>query len=41
MHDYDNKLGVQAAAICGIKKARFNSIDFGTVVVSTYAANPN
>lgn len=41
LHDYDNKLGVQAAAICGIKKAVFNSIDFGTVVVSTYAASPN
>ena len=39
--DYDNQLGIAAASICGLKKARFNSIDFGTVVVSTYAANPN
>jgi len=26
--------------ICGLKKTVFNAIDFGTIVVSTYAAAP-
>lgn len=36
--DYDNKLGVSAGAIYGIKKTVFNSLDFGVIVLSTYAA---
>lgn len=38
LFDYGNQLGVKAGAIFGIKKAQFNSLDFGTVTVSTYAA---
>lgn len=36
--DYDNQLGVSAGFIGGMKKAVWNSTDFGTIVVSTYAA---
>ena len=36
--DYDRELGVAAKTILGMKKTVFNSVDFGTVVVSTYAA---
>lgn len=36
--DYGNQLGVSAGMIFGLKKTVFNSLDFGTVVVSTYAA---
>jgi N4-gp56 family major capsid protein len=36
--DYGHELGVSAGSCFGIKKMRFNSIDFGTVVISTYAA---
>lgn len=36
--DYKNQLGVLAGCIGGIKKNRFNSVDFGTLVLSTYAA---
>lgn len=35
LFDYDNQLGVKAGAIFGLKKTIFNSIDFGTVVIST------
>lgn len=38
MFDYGNSLGVSAGLIGGLKKTRFNSKDFGTVVMSTYAA---
>lgn len=38
LFDYGNQLGVKAGAIFGLKKAQFNSADFGTIVVSTYAA---
>lgn len=46
--DYGNKLGVAAGAIFGMKKTKFipadnsstNAEDFGTVVLSTYAAAP-
>ena len=46
MFDYGNQLGVSAGAIWGMKKTKFvpaddastNAEDFGTVVVSTYAA---
>lgn len=36
--DYDNQLGVCAGLIYGIKKTIFNSVDFGTIVIATYAA---
>lgn len=46
MFDYGNQLGVSAGCIWGLKKTKFipaddsstNAEDFGTVVVSTYAA---
>lgn len=37
LFDYDNQLGVAAGLVAGMKKTRFNSADFGSVVVSTYA----
>ena len=36
--DYGNQLGVGAGYIGGLKKLRYNSEDFGTMVLSTYAA---
>lgn len=36
--DYKNKLGVAAGTIMGLKKTVFNSTDFATVVMATYAA---
>lgn len=36
--DYGNQLGVGAGYIGGMKKCRFNGEDFGTMVLSTYAA---
>lgn len=38
LFDYGNQLGVSAGLIHGIKKMQFNSRDFSTIVVSTYAA---
>ena len=38
MFDYGNMLGISAGSIFGIKKAIFNSVDFSTIVISTYAA---
>jgi len=38
LKDYERQLGVSARTIYGFKKAQFNSVDFGTVVISTYAA---
>jgi N4-gp56 family major capsid protein len=38
LFDYKNQLGVSAGFIAGLKKTRFNSADFSTIVVSTYAA---
>jgi N4-gp56 family major capsid protein len=38
LYDYDNQLGVAAGMIFGLKKTVFNSLDFATVVVSTYGA---
>jgi N4-gp56 family major capsid protein len=38
LFDYGNKLGVEAGMIWGLKKAVFNSQDYATMVVSTYAA---
>lgn len=38
LFDYQNQLGVSAGLIWGAKKCIFNSADFGTIVLSTYAA---
>ena len=35
--DHKRKLEVSAWGICGLKKTRFDSKDFGTIVVSSYA----
>lgn len=40
MFDYGNQLGVAASKIWGLKKSVFNSTDFGTIVMSTYAVAP-
>lgn len=37
LFDYGNKLGVKAGCIGGLKKSVFNSVDFSTVVMSTFA----
>ena len=34
-------LGVSGGMIFGVKKAVFNSADFGTIVLSSYAAAPS
>jgi N4-gp56 family major capsid protein len=36
LFDYGNQLGVEAGCILGLKKLRFNSADFGTVVMASY-----
>lgn len=36
LFDYGNQLGVEAGCIFGLKKLRFNSADFGTVVLGTF-----
>lgn len=38
LFDYGNQLGVSAGMIAGLKKTRFNSKDFSTIVVASYAA---
>lgn len=40
LFDYENQLGVSAGMIFGAKKTVFNSVDFGTLVLSTYAVAP-
>lgn len=35
LFDYRNQLGVSAGMIAGLKKTRFNSADFGSIVLST------
>ena len=37
LFDHKRRLEISAGTIMGLKKTRFNSLDFGTVVVSTYA----
>lgn len=37
LFDYKNQFGVSAGCIAGMKKAQYNSIDFSTIVISTYA----
>ncbi len=38
LFDYKNQLGIAAGMIWGLKKTMFNSLDFGTLTISTYAA---
>jgi N4-gp56 family major capsid protein len=38
--DYERQFGVSVQTIAGAKKSVFNSNDFGTIVISTYAPNP-
>jgi N4-gp56 family major capsid protein len=37
LFDFGNQLGVSSGMIAGLKKTVFNSADFGTIVVSSYA----
>jgi N4-gp56 family major capsid protein len=41
MEDYENLVSMAGGMICGVKKTRFNNLDFGVVAVDTYAINPN
>jgi N4-gp56 family major capsid protein len=38
LFDYERELGVSAQSIIGLKKTAFNSEDFGTIVLASYAA---
>jgi len=38
--DYGRQFGVSVQTIMGAKKMQFNSKDFGTIVISTYATSP-
>jgi N4-gp56 family major capsid protein len=38
LFDYERELGVSVQGIWGLKKTVFNSTDFGTVVIASYAA---
>lgn len=38
LFDYENELGVSAGSIFGLKKAIFNSFDYATIVLSSWAA---
>lgn len=38
LFDYERELGVSAQAMFGLKKCRFNSVDFGVITLSSYAA---
>lgn len=38
LFDYENQLGVSAGLIAGLKKTVYNSADFATIVMSSYAA---
>jgi N4-gp56 family major capsid protein len=40
LFDYGNQLGVEAGMIFGVKKTKFNSSDFATIVLSGYAPAP-
>ena len=37
LFDYGNQLGVEAGMIFGLKKTRYNAVDFSTIVVSTFS----
>jgi N4-gp56 family major capsid protein len=38
LFDYENQLGVSAGLVFGVKKTVYNSADFATIVMSSYAA---
>lgn len=40
LFDYGNQLGIAAGFIAGLKKMQFNSLDFSTLVISSYAPAP-
>ncbi len=40
LFDYSRQFGVSVQTIMGAKKMQFNSKDFATIVLSTYAAAP-
>ena len=40
LFDYDRQFGVSVQSIFGAKKLQFNSKDFGTIVMSTWASAP-
>lgn len=40
LFDYGNQLGVEAGCIYGLKKARFNSADFGSITMTSFAVAP-
>ena len=40
LFDYENQLGVSAGMIFGTKKTIFNSRDFGTIAMASYAVAP-
>jgi len=40
LFDYENQLGVSASMIWGLKKSVYNSIDFGSIVLSSKSGNP-
>lgn len=40
LFDYENQLGVSAGMIWGAKKLVYNSLDFGTITMSTYSPTP-
>jgi N4-gp56 family major capsid protein len=41
LDDYENQLSVGGGAIFGLKKTVYNSIDFATIVATTYSPDPN
>jgi N4-gp56 family major capsid protein len=40
LFDYGNQLGIAAGTIYGLKKMQFNSLDFATLVISSYTGTP-
>lgn len=38
--DYKNQLGIAAGMIMGLKKSRFNSTDFATMLINTFSPQP-
>jgi N4-gp56 family major capsid protein len=40
LFDYGNQLGVAAGVTWGLKKSQYNSLDFSTITVSSYAPAP-
>ena len=37
--DYDREAGQSLVSVSGMKKTQFNSVDYGTIVMASYAAN--